>query len=103
MLLSSHVYYRLLILKKNGWSHLDLIVFCGEREPPEVIQSDLGPVELHEMDSTRHACTSQSNSTVATWQWTNQESVIKVGEEGFQNLKIFNNNFFFEIEICRFF
>ena len=29
--------------------------------------------------------------------------VIKVGKEGFQNLKIFNNNFFFEIEICRFF
>ena len=79
------------------------MVFCGEREPPEVIQRDLRPVELHEMDSTRHACTSQSNSTVATWQWTNQESVIKVGEEGFQNLKIFNNNFFFEIEICRFF
>ena len=42
-----------------------LIVFCGEREPPEVIQKDLSRVELHEMDSTRHARTSQSNSTVA--------------------------------------
>ena len=41
------------------------IVFCALRVPTEVIQRDLCPVELHGMDTTCHACPSQSNSTLA--------------------------------------